>query len=882
MTVRLIHRVARMPAAEISFRLRGRVRAHADRWRVRALGSRWNRGDIAKVLARSIATRPLAKALDRRDWSTAEAELLAMLGARTPSFVLDPHEASSLSTEIADRWPDTAVRASAAADDILAGRYPLLGYRALSFSHATTDVDWHYDPVHERRMPRRFWADVPYLDPRYGDHKIIWELNRHQYFLTLGRALWLTRRDEYARAIIGHIRSWLRSNPPLIGVNWASALELGFRSLSWVTALHFLLARNGRAEPYALSASSDIGWLLDTFVAIDRQLTHVEQNLSQFFSPNTHLTGEALALYVVGTALPELASSDRWAAAGRGILMREASRQIHADGGHVELSTSYHRYTLEFYMLALLTAERAQDRVAVAVFGDAVTRLATFLNEIADAAGRVPLIGDDDGGSLWPIAGRDPADVRDALALAGVLTDRRELVRGELPEEVLWLAWSGRPAVRHQRGTTPPRPARLIARHFADSGYVVAHTPSGDHLTFDVGRHGFLNGGHAHADALAVTLNLGGRPLLIDSGTATYTMDAGIRQRMRESRSHNTLTLGGRSLAVPGGPFHWLSRATGRLDEWSSNPMFVVAEGSHDGYAPSAHRRAIIHGASTGWLVVDVVTAYTGTVEAYWHFHPDWSVHHDGQRMIGASLPTGPRAWLISSSGTTEVLRGDPDGAGWYSPRYGQLLPTSTARIHMETTEPLALVTWLGASESEALPRLDVLSGTADPSVTPIIVKTTHHGQTALTMLRPPGDSHTRDVSSGDLSTDARFLQRTLSDDARLDLSMVQATRVAMAVAMWPLVTIDSGETVADLHVTLRRGELDLWASRPPSRLTLGWGVGSQPSVVRLNGRDTVPAVAGVRQTAVQASDWGTARSRWALPHAAVTDASDALEPVEA
>ena len=44
--------------------------------------------------------------------------------------------------------------------------------------------------------------------------------------------------------------------------------------------------------------------LIDALVAIDRQLTHVEHHLSYYFSPNTHLTGEALALYVVGQALP--------------------------------------------------------------------------------------------------------------------------------------------------------------------------------------------------------------------------------------------------------------------------------------------------------------------------------------------------------------------------------------------------------------------------------------------------------------------------------------------------------------------------------------------------------------------------------------------------
>ena len=58
---------------------------------------------------------------------------------------------------------------------------------------------------------------------------------------------------------------------------------------------------------YGEAQGLDAGWLIDMLIALDRQLAHVAANLSYFFSPNTHLTGEALALYVVGTALPELA-----------------------------------------------------------------------------------------------------------------------------------------------------------------------------------------------------------------------------------------------------------------------------------------------------------------------------------------------------------------------------------------------------------------------------------------------------------------------------------------------------------------------------------------------------------------------------------------------
>ena len=94
--------------------------------------------------------------------------------------------------------------------------------------------------------------------------------------------------------------------------------------------------------------------------ALDRQQTHIAHNLSQYFSPNTHLSGEALALYVAGIVLPELTASRQRAHLGRRVLVDEATRQVNADGGHAELSAHYHRYSTDFYLLATLVARAAE------------------------------------------------------------------------------------------------------------------------------------------------------------------------------------------------------------------------------------------------------------------------------------------------------------------------------------------------------------------------------------------------------------------------------------------------------------------------------------------------------------------------------------------
>ena len=829
-----------MPRAELMHRVRSALRTHSQRARVALTGTRWNRAHIERALCPEVLDAPMRRAIRRRDWAEVELALKARLRGRPSRFVLEPRTAGALKREIVRRWPDAPAEASESADRLAAGQFALLGFSGLSFARGAAGIDWHWDPVHQRTAPRRFWADVKFLDPAYGDHKILWELNRHQHFLMLGRALWLTGDPRYRDVIVSHLQSWLASNPPLVGINWASMLELGMRSLSWLWAMHFLLAApQARSGPSSdAPRTAETPWLLDMLVALDRQLAHVEEHLSHYFSPNTHLIGEAAALYVTGVALPELAASSRWTRTGRRVLLDEIERQIGPDGGHVERSTHYHRYTFDFYMLALLEAELAGDAEAAAAFHGAVTRLAGFMQAMTGASGRMPLIGDDDGGMLWPIAGRDPRDVRDSLALASALVGQPATGDWMRHEEALWIGWN-----RRSEGVSTPtadsRPPDVVdSRVFPDTGYVTVRCAA-DHLVFDVGPHGYLNGGHAHADALSFTLELDGRPCLIDPGTAVYSTDRALRDRMRATRSHNTLTLDGRSSAVPGGPFHWKSRADARLVSWRSNEGFVWAEGCHDGYAPVSHRRSIVHGAGQGWLVVDDVTGGgRHLVQRHWHFGPAWTVTCDGAHRLLAKDPGHVAAWLLHEGGEVTLVRADDGEAlGWSSPRYGQLMPSYTAVASRQIWSPATLVAWLGAGDEANPPCLEALPVAADAAALSVAVRIRRRDGAITTLLRP-GDIEVRagrSADSEDYHTNARLLQYVEDESGMVQLSVADGSH---ALALHEgLLSVGAHDQMHDLHVRISGELVELWSTNPPARLHLQGTQAGAVRTARLNGR---------------------------------------------
>ena len=212
---------------------------------------------------------------------------------------------------------------------------------------------------------------------------------------------------------------------------------------------------------------------------------------------------------------------------------------------------------------------------------------ARYLRTIADDRGRLPLLGDDDGGQLF-------GDLRRASCGRGADAerDRRRAERPALAvapadEEVHWIL-GRRPAV-----SLEPRRAdvRGHRRRSCRSGYFVSRNRRGDHLVFDAGPHGYLNGGHSHADALSsCSRSTASRCWSIPALRPTPSTPR-CAIAFRSTRMHNTVVIDGPITSQPRGPFQWSSAAprasvlSRRID---TGVDFVQA--THNAYAGAAAR----------------------------------------------------------------------------------------------------------------------------------------------------------------------------------------------------------------------------------------------------------------------------------------------------
>jgi hypothetical protein len=573
---------------------------------------------------------------------------------------------------------------------ICEGRFQLLGIRDLDFG---SPPDFHLEPTSGRRSPLMHWSLFDELGGEHAvDKKIVWELNRCQYFKTLGRAYWYTRDEAYAETFVAHLDAWMEQNPPGRGLNWVSSLEVSLRAISWLWALYFF--RDAEALTPTL--------FLRALKYLYLHGRHLETYLSTYSSPNTHLTGEALGLFYLGTLLPELTCALRWRETGERILLAELGRHVRPDGVYFEQSSYYQRYTSDFYTHLYILKQINDDAIAP----ELEAKLAALLDHlmyITCPDGTTPFYGDDDGGRLVALDERERNDFRAALSTGAIIFARPDykFVAGEVAEETFWLL--GREGVR-SFDELDARPPEATSRAFEDGGYYVMRdgwTKPSNYMLIDCGPHGTLNCGHAHADALSFVAAVRGRTLLVDPGTFTYTGSKESRDHFRSSLAHNTLAIDGESSSVPDGPFNWKHVAGAHARAWTSHERFDFFEGEHDGYArlssPAVHVRSLLFLKNDYWVLRDrVETSGAHRYDLRFHFAPDADPALetiDEVESVSESRLDAPGLSLFG-------FAGDGDGAwhkeeGWVSRCYGAREAATVCRLHIEAVGAQEFVTFL-------------------------------------------------------------------------------------------------------------------------------------------------------------------------------------------
>lgn len=554
------------------------------------------------------------------------------------------------------------------ARQVLDHRFPLLGIEI----ETGAEIDWSRDYVHRVSNATPYFRRLPYLDfSRVGDHKIIWEINRHQHLVLLAQA-WLFKPEAaYLEEIVRELESWWDRNPFQCGMNWTSALEVAFRAMSWLWVYHF--AGSGFEPEFRRRL----------LTGIYRHGRHLHANLSIYFSPNTHLLGEAVALHAIGALFPQFPESGTWRRVGADLVSAQMKVQVREDGSHFEQSTYYHVYSVDFFLLHALL-EPVSD-----TYREKLGRMAAYLRAITYPDGRLPFLGDDDGGRLFHPYGRREDFAHATLASCGVMFARPDWLRcpADLHPQAVW--WFGA-GVLDKAETAPPKQESAL---FRDAGLAVM-TAGATHVLVDGGPFGDGSGGHSHSDTLNIVIRRGSEDVLIDPGTYTYLADPKWRDAFRGSAAHNTIRVNGRDQARPSGPFRWLEKPDTRIEDWSSNPEEdrLIATCRYGGIR---HRRVVTFLKPHTVIVFDQVEADTPSITAEQFWRPSRVASRVGDLCFdlgaGVSLSLAPSESLVVTAGGE---------FGWRSHALGMKVESPVIMLMRQGAGPLAFAAVLRINAS--------------------------------------------------------------------------------------------------------------------------------------------------------------------------------------
>ncbi|HDY87275.1 MAG TPA: alginate lyase family protein [bacterium] len=682
-------KLKKMSAKEVIFRLHEKGYKKHEKW-----SSFFHRnGSMEDRLLNLLDINVTGKRLDR-------SSLLDYMKKREKvSFFFDKTDKKDFIEVLEEICPGIAEDSRRKADLVCKHNFSFLGINP----KYDGEVYWTKDPVSLKPWPMSFYTDID-CNSNYGcgDVKHVWELNRHQFFVDLGKAYWLTSDEKYAEKFFGLINNWIDLNSYKIGVNWTSALELAVRSISWIWAFYF--CRDSK------HLNADIN--LKILTSLYQHGEYIYKHLSAYSSPYNHLIGEVAALCMIGTLFPEFKESKKWSEKGWNILESEISRQFHQDGSTVEQATFYHHFTLGFYLMAAILSEKNGGKVSEKVWRY-IEKAIEFSMYITKPDGKVPMIGDVDSARSIYIENPPPWDFRAFLSTGAVLFNREDMkmMSGGFKEDPLWLL--GTEGFRKFNILNKKEPeASSVA--LKNSGYYIMRSDWGrnsSYLCFDCGEQAAgihsdstPSAAHGHADFLSIELAAYGKSFLVDPGLYIYNGMEEWRDYFRKTMAHNTAVVDGKDQSVYLGSFDWSNVANAKLEDCIFTDNFDYVKGSHDGYArldsSVIHSRSIFYKKHEYWIINDYFYGNgTHNIDIYWHFTPgELSLNEDLNAVFTCFKDNNNL--LIQSVNPTDIKLeilsgGSAPSDGWIAPGYGVRLRAPIAKYSATTEIPCSFYTIL-------------------------------------------------------------------------------------------------------------------------------------------------------------------------------------------
>ncbi len=557
-------------------------------------------------------------------------------------------DANGLSPEeFRSEFPDEVKKTLKTADEVC--------NRTFVFRH-----DWDMEKTN---IPYHFATGIDWKKIPFGDEEWCFMLNRHAYWVDLGRAYFLTRNEKYAREWVDQATDWIRKNPvddSASGMLIWRRIEAGIRCENWIKAFGY----------FKNSPAVTPGFLSLFLNSLYEHAGFIDRTFSGFSATSNWGVLEFQGLYNVALFMPEFKKAAQWREDALKHLQTCAALQVFPDGAQWEDSPMYHNEVLHCFLNVCLISKRAGVKLPDA-FINITANMAMADVKWQQPDFHQPLSGDS-----------DDTDLRGILTLSAWLFGDAALKSRAYPTcdfaTCFLLSNKELSDYRNEKSTDPG----FTSVYLGNSGNMIMRSgwkPDDNYLLFRMQRNGC---GHTHDDLLHISLFAHGKNYLVDGGRYTY-VDSNERKELKSCFAHNSLVVDDSMNST------YNDSWSDRNNAYSRNRLSIIRSdidySQADNFAymrlqnPVLMTRRILYIKPALWLIFDSFDT-NGTHHFSQFFHFGESPVENNEE--GISISKGMDKLLIQPINPVSVTLSE---SRW-SPEYNLLKRNKMAECYREAT----------------------------------------------------------------------------------------------------------------------------------------------------------------------------------------------------
>jgi len=553
--------------------------------------------------------------------------------------------------------------------------------------------------------PQDFDSDFP------ADIKFLWEPCRFGWVFTLGRAFLISKDEKYAAAFWNHTETFLKNNPPNMGIHWVSSQEVALR----------LMALSFGYQIFQEAASSTKERRENLINAMISHADRIPPTIIYARAQNNnHLLSEASGLITAGYTIPDHPRARQWRKKGFNWFNKAVQNQIDSDGAYMQHSTNYHRLILQLslWVSKILVANQVHIPQETAT---KLYKTTKWLNSLLDnQSGKVPNLGPNDGAYILPFSNQPFEDFRPVLKTALYSFCSDIPLKPEAWDEMI--KWIG------EKNVISPSEGNNPSNGSPTTSPAVIH--SHDRQSWAYLRAAKFKDRPGHADQLHFDLWWRGMNIAQDAGTYLYNAEPPWDNAFVHTPIHNTITIDDHDQMTPVGRFLFLDWAQAKIlstqSDQHDNIFNITAQ--HDGYRHLGliHTRQVNLQTDDSWLIEDKLIPSSSkkidpekifNAKIHWllpdwqwkistssHDHPNpsiWVDIHSPEGMIRLSIQLSMFEGRKSTNLSHQLIRagnlihGEGQGnptMGWFSATYGKKFPALSFSVTTSSCLPIKFI----------------------------------------------------------------------------------------------------------------------------------------------------------------------------------------------